>query len=288
MRTASLRLAVLLAVAPFRALPAEPVTTQFDQQWFDAVISIERPSDPSSKRSRERSIGTGFLVMSEKSHLVLVTAKHVVISPSGSPYPEILFRINKHKGDSALLADREIKRTAGGDWFVSDSQDLALRFLPLVPEAEVKAVPLELFATSDQILAGAPIAVLGFPLGLRSVDHADPIARHGMVARAGSAEVVADAFVFPGNSGSPVLYVPPFKVPGLGFAGMPIAHELLVGMVLSYIPYQELAISPQTGHVRVVFEENSGLATVLPAKEIRTLLQSPAVSRFDQGLSGAK
>jgi hypothetical protein len=44
------------------------------------------------------------------------------------------------------------------------------------------------------------------------------------------------------------------------------AHEraMVIGIVSSYLRYQDVAISPQTGNIRVVFEENSGLASVVP------------------------
>ncbi len=38
----------------------------------------------------------------------------------------------------------------------------------------------------------------------------------------------------------------------------------MLGLVASYLPYRDVAISQQTGRVRLVSEENSGLARVIP------------------------
>lgn len=38
----------------------------------------------------------------------------------------------------------------------------------------------------------------------------------------------------------------------------------LIGMVASYRPYSKVAVSLQTHQPRIVFQENSGLADVLP------------------------
>ena len=34
----------------------------------------------------------------------------------------------------------------------------------------------------------------------------------------------------------------------------------LIGIIKSYVPYRDVAVSQQTGRPRVIFEENSGLA----------------------------
>ena len=97
--------------------------------------------------------------------------------------------------------------------------------------------------------------------------HKRPIARSGTVARVDEDGIIIETFVFPGNSGGPVVYSPPLKL-GRGFDTRLINEERLVGVVSSYIPYEEVAISPQTGRHRVVFEENSGLSEIIPAEAV--------------------
>lgn len=48
----------------------------------------------------------------------------------------------------------------------------------------------------------------------------------------------------------------------------------LLGMVRDYVPYVDVAISPQTGHARVTFEENSGLADIIPVDRINELIKA--------------
>jgi hypothetical protein len=55
-------------------------------------------------------------------------------------------------------------------------------------------------------------------------------------------------------------------------------------MILSYISYEEKAISPQTGRTRITFEENSGLSNILPADKILELLNDPNFVRLDNQL----
>jgi hypothetical protein len=68
-----------------------------------------------------------------------------------------------------------------------------------------------------------------------------------------------DAFIFPGNSGGPVMRQ---------CAGAPAGEICLIGMVKGYLPYSDVASSRQTGRPRVTFEENSGLAVVIPVDAI--------------------
>jgi len=43
----------------------------------------------------------------------------------------------------------------------------------------------------------------------------------------------------------------------------------------SYVPYQEVAISTQTGRPRVVFEENTGLSRVWSVNFMKEIMESP-------------
>jgi hypothetical protein len=93
------------------------------------------------------------------------------------------------------------------------------------------------------------------------------IVRQGVIARIAemldgiSNTFMIDTLVFPGNSGGPVVLKPEmFAIDGT----KPQTNANLIGVVTSYRPYTDIAISPQTGRPRIVFEENSGLAEVLP------------------------
>lgn len=248
-------------------------TSQLDQQWLDTVVSIERLP----VAGKEVPIGTGFVVLSTRNHLILVTAKHVVHDADGKLLGDLAYRLNRIGGSSQPLKDADLVRTGVGSWFASQQHDVAVRFLPIVQGVSIKAIPLDRFIEEPQVEAGTPLAALGFPMGLRSVDHAKPIARRGMVGRTDSTVVLADLFIFPGNSGGPVLYVPPFKMDSFSFGMAIVWQEMFIGIVSSFIPYREVAVSMQTKRPRVVFEENSGLANLVPAWVVRNFITTGEV-----------
>jgi len=129
---------------------------------------------------------------------------------------------------------------------------------------------------------GEELFVLGFPMGMSGVERNYVIARSGMIARlddemlTASRTFLIDAAVFPGNSGGPVIVKPNSD----SLAGRrPIDQAYLIGMVRSYLPYEEIAYSLQTEPPtpRMVFTENSGLADVIPmdcVKEAADVLAS--------------
>jgi len=260
-------------------------TSQFDQQWLDTVVSIERLA-PTGAAS---PVGTGFVVLSARNHLMLVTTRHVVRDAEGRLAGNLAYRLNRTGAASLLLKDAELVQAGAGTWFTSPVHDVAARFLPAFRGASIRAIPLKLFVEAPQVEAGTPLAALGFPMGLRSIDHAKPIARRGMVGRADADAILADLFVFPGNSGGPVLYVPAFRTGGANPAGANVvAHEMLIGMVSSFIPYSDVAVSLQTQRPRVVFEQNSGLANLIPAWVVRAFLTSGELGAMDGKLDAAR
>lgn len=126
------------------------------------------------------------------------------------------------------------------------------------------------------IFEGDSVFALGYPIGLVNVDRQYVIVRNGSVARVRdvydqrSKEFIIDAFVFPGNSGGPVLNRPQT----IGLKGTKINTKTnLIGMVKSYIPYKDVAVSRQTGRATVVFEENTGLTSVIPVDFILETIQ---------------
>ena len=126
-------------------------------------------------------------------------------------------------------------------------------------------------ARDHQIGEGDGIFVLGFPLGLARIDRNYTIVRHGIIARiqdwlqGHAGEFLIDSSIFPGNSGGPV-FTKPEHIHITGTRSF--AQCSLIGMVSSYVPYQESAVSTQTGKVRMTFEENSGLGVVIPVDQI--------------------
>jgi hypothetical protein len=74
-------------------------------------------------------------------------------------------------------------------------------------------------------------------------------------------QFLIDTAVFPGNSGGPVITAPQV----IGIQGTTtFGRSVLLGIITSYLPYHDVAVSRQTGLPRVTFDENSGLAAVTP------------------------
>lgn len=121
------------------------------------------------------------------------------------------------------------------------------------------------------IIEGDFVYVMGFPMGLVGQRRNTVIIRSGVIARIRDSlekdneEFLIDCFVFPGNSGGPVISKPE-ALSIQGTKAQTVAY--LIGIVRGYISYREEAISPQSGRSRVIFEENSGLASVHPVEFI--------------------
>lgn len=108
------------------------------------------------------------------------------------------------------------------------------------------------------------------------------IVRQGAVARISDAlagfskTFLIDTFIFPGNSGGPVV----LKTEINAISGTKAQdHALLIGLVSSLIglvssfqTYQDFAVSQQTGRPRIIFEENAGLANVVPVDQIEAAI----------------
>ena len=111
-----------------------------------------------------------------------------------------------------------------------------------------------------EFIEGSDVYVLGFPLSLVDASRNYVMARHGIVARIldwyeGITKCyLIDSLNYPGNSGGPVLSKPTSQDERAKF----------VGMVSAYLPFRDVAMSKQTGHLMTATYENSGLAVVMP------------------------
>jgi S1-C subfamily serine protease len=122
---------------------------------------------------------------------------------------------------------------------------------------------------------GDGVFVLGFPLQLIGGERNFVIARQGIIARIGdllegfSKGFLLDTFIFPGNSGGPVILKPDLA----SIDGTKAQTDAqVIGLVSSYVPYQDVAVSQQTGRPRITFEENAGLASVIPVDQIKAAI----------------
>lgn len=108
---------------------------------------------------------------------------------------------------------------------------------------------------------------LGYPLGLVGKGRHRPWVRHGSIARISdfrnheTSEIWIDCELFPGNSGGPVISKPETAA----FKGAtPAGRSVVFGVVQGHIPYRVFDVNPITSEQHVVFQENSGLAKIIP------------------------
>ena len=117
--------------------------------------------------------------------------------------------------------------------------------------------------------------MIGFPMGLVVSNDTEPICRLGCVARFSQSEIktsssfLVDINNFPGNSGSPLFLRPEI----LSIQGTKnIDKCILIGVVKSYIPYEEKLLNMQTGKVVEVKSENSGIALATPIEYLKDVV----------------
>lgn len=258
---------------------ATELTTFFNQQWLKAVVSIEIVND----KKETKPIGTGFLIKTDNKHILLVSAKHVISDDDSQIRKALIYRINLKSGKSHIVSDEELIKVGGGNWFLSKSTDIAVRFMYNYLGSDILTIPQEMFLKDENVQPGTPSFVLGFPMGLRSDEYTIPILRNSLVAFKAPTHYILDGFVFPGNSGGPVVYMPAHQISGIKLSNY-IDKQMLLGIVSSYIPYIDTAVSQQTKRPRITFEENSGLCIVIPSSEIVKLISRDDVKAFDKSL----
>lgn len=213
----------------------------------------------------------------------LVTNEHVLGKDD-----TLFMRMNASIGTEAFVFQIRVRNNDGSiasGVHVNTSADIAV--INIDPVATMVPSKFPLFVNDDlamtleqarsaQLAEGDGVFVLGFPLGLAGSPRNYTIVRQGCLARVqdwlnGNApEILIDSFVFPGNSGGPV-FLKPEIVHLPGTTANP--QSLLIGMISAYIPYRDVALSAQTGQPRITFEENSGLAAVIPYEVIRATIQ---------------
>lgn len=180
------------------------------------------------------------------------------------------------------------------DWFFHPNSSVDMAAYHLNAPYFVKQGVLDNFIPNDEdaadkarlksieVSAGDGVFVLGFPMNLAGIQRNYVIVRQGCIARisdmldGASPSYLVDAFVFPGNSGSPVVLKPEI----VSITGTPShPRSYLIGMIASYQAYTDVAVSLQTKRPRVTFEENSGLAEVLPVDDIDEMIAAEVAQR---------
>jgi len=244
--------------------------------FLDSVVAIGI-GDNSADR---QWVGTGFLfgkVVDDKIemkdrtyHLWLITNKHVL-----EDFKKVYIKFNGTEEEcSKDYPVTLVARNGKPQWIGHKNPNIDVAVIKISPSVLKKDNRDYFFFQSDshimkkhemktkKITEGDKVYVLGFPMGLVSQDRSYVICRSGCIARIRNflenkcLTVLIDATVFPGNSGGPVIICPSsVSIQGTNT----IDKADLIGIVKSYVPYQDAAISQQTKRPRIIFEENSGL-----------------------------
>lgn len=253
--------------------------------YLDSVVALGVGDDAADRRW----IGTGFIYGSlianaqppdkKRYNLWLVTNKHVLASlpavymklnsaadPNSKDYRvPLVARNGKHLWVGHPNGDTDVAAIWLNAGFLAQEQ---MRFSPIL--YDVHTCTKERMKTGI-INEGDRVFVLGFPMGLVAAERQYVICRSGIIARIRdyledrASDYLVDAPVFPGNSGGPVVLCPS----ALSIQGTkPPERADLIGLVKSYVPYRDVAVSAQTQRPRITFEENSGLTAVEPMDAI--------------------
>lgn len=249
-------------------------------RFMDCVVAI------GTKKTNDDKIwiGTGFIFAnlreitddgSNKYKSYLVTNKHVI-----NTVENIVVRFNSQTNPTAKDYSINLKNDSGElIWTGHSDPDVDVAVMRLnVNLIRGEGLRCNVFYSdkdtilkdkmkADQVAEGDSVFIMGFPMGLIGQDRQHVFVRSGIVSRiqdlfeSKSKDFVVDSFVFPGNSGGPVLIKPEL----VSITGTKSHNKsALIGIVKSYIPYTDIAISQQTGRPRIIFEENTGLTKVEP------------------------
>lgn len=255
----------------------------FPPGYLNAVVSLGVMNGSSFQH-----IGTGFLYShptkeGEQSFQTtfVITNRHVAEKQVTH------IRFNRPSDNALVITD--IEEIVQSQWhFHQSGLDIAVR--PVAAGSnelmDQREIGLESFIGSfgvpseedrRKLSEGDGVFVLGFPLGLTGQERNYPIVRQGNIARiqdwiqGSSQTILIDAPGFPGSSGGPVILKPEHVAIK---DTQSITTAFLLGVNTSYIPSRDVAVSTQTGQIRVIFEENSGLSEVVPIFSLKDILDS--------------
>ena len=226
---------------------------------------------------------TAFLV-SVNTVFYLITAKHVVLDEKSKEIKdnELYAFYNVFTPGRPYWRDLgSFRRVHKFEWiFHSNPEvDIAMLPFPIEPEIDALAIPDKLIGGESDLFELNDIFFLSYQPGV-TLDSISPVFRSGTISRLNrNNSFFIDAAAFPGNSGSPVFTKPLVVRNGKKLEETKIVGGKFIGVISSTIPYQEVAISEQTGRARVIFEENTGLSLVWRADFIMEIQKSEAFKR---------
>ncbi len=263
--------------------------------WLNAVVAVgHTEAGPARSWATEASgFFYGYLLhddpdpVKRQYEIFLITNRHVIAN-----HAKVEIRLNPKKtSDQGEVFSIPMIDPGTGKptWFThkDDSIDVAGTTInwKLLQD---RGIDVEFFCSDTNaadtakmkdigVSAGDGIFVIGFPMNLAGRQRNYAIVRPGAIARvtdlieSAATTLMIDSHVFPGNSGGPVILEPNV----ISISGTKSNNSAyLIGIATAFIPYVDVAVSPQTQRARVTFEENSGLAEVVPVDRINEAINT--------------
>lgn len=253
--------------------------------YLDSVVSIGVRTDA----TKIEWFGTGFFVGKKvanenRVYPILVTNKHVFKNKKN-----VVIRMKRKDTDTLQEVDIPLIRNDNKPcYYLHDSDEIDIAVLPIVAQYIIdNNLDFPFFDINDNAMSsaelrengvdeGSIIYMLGFPMSLVNLSSNTPLCRMGCISRMSEAQIIeqhnmlVDIQNFPGNSGSPIITRPEL----VSITGTKALNKsVLVGIVHSYIPYQESLINSQTKNIVEIRSENSGIALVHPVEYIREIIE---------------
>jgi len=228
--------------------------------------------------------------------MYLVTNRHMARPgiADGKNYPVLWTHVRLNLRNSDQGSEEDVIPIGGQlQWRFPTDDAVDLAILPILPDQtkyDYIAIPVSEFATHDvvdtqQVAEGDSVLFTGYFYQFPGLRKFQPIIREGVLAMMPDEKLdttlkkpgylyLADVHVFGGNSGSP-LFV---NLGGLRNGNMMMGtHYELLGIVSGF--YHEdsnLKLTVATT-LTGTLEQNSGIAMVVPADELKALLDTPAL-----------
>ncbi len=251
-----------------------PTFEFFEEQVFFTTLRIERPE--------LNSMGTGFLVeipacVSGHKYIFLVTNRHVFDKQKAQT--NIDLHLKDENGNPLIGEVFKLSITEFENGYFTpddDETDLALINLSEVSELvnkktnkqlNIRCIDMGTFSdyTEPDLLPNTRVAFIGYPHNLYDKKNYLPIFRSGIIASIpridyeGRAEVLVDAQVFPGSSGSPV------------FANLQNKWKFLGVIYQTILTKKSLEII--TTSQQVISEGILGIGMMIKAKKVKELVE---------------
>jgi hypothetical protein len=216
----------------------------------------------------------------------------------------ISLRMNRKEAEGGNFAfDSSLNDHGNAPWVLPEDDSIDLAVLPVAPDVarfDFKTVPFTWLATSDllskhRITEGEPVFFAGFFYQFPGTRRIEPIIRHGTIAMmpyenipfVGHAEKVylADVHVFGGNSGSPAF----INLGGMHEGMMDLSQDFrLLGVVNGDVSEDENFNLELTATIRGTARANSGISTIVPADDLKALLEDPRLQKIRDNLVTAR